>query len=105
MLQVGNIKMYQIYVRHKKIRMKKKKSEKQQLVMQADCLKTTMKVKENRMKCLMSKEKYCIFRTIRGTPPQIWEENGGASHSPNVAYLARGVGQQRWSGFFPIFLL
>ena len=21
-------------------------------------------------------------------PPQIWEENGGASYSPNVAYLA-----------------
>ena len=28
--------------------------------------------------------------TIRQTfpPPQIWEENGGASYSPNVAYLA-----------------
>ena len=27
------------------------------------------------------------------SPPQIWEENGGASYSPNVAYLAlwRGV--------------
>ena len=24
--------------------------------------------------------------------PQIWEENGGASYSPNVAYLARGGG-------------
>ena len=22
--------------------------------------------------------------------PQIWEENGGASYSPNVAYLAGG---------------
>ena len=22
-------------------------------------------------------------------PPQIWEENGGASYSPNIAYLAR----------------
>ena len=38
--------------------------------------------------------KYRIFRTIRCTFPQkIWEENGGASYSPNVAYLAccRGV--------------
>ena len=33
-------------------------------------------------------------------PPPIWEgKNGGASYSPNVAYLARwGVGGWRWSG-------
>ena len=29
------------------------------------------------------------------THPPIWEENGGASYSPNVAYLLpRGVGAQ-----------
>ena len=33
--------------------------------------------------------------------PQIWEENGGKSYSPNVAYLARGV--RWWSGFFSYF--
>ena len=49
---------------------------------------------------------YSIFRTIRQcTPPQIWEENGGASHSQNVAYLAQGEGWgQGWgsggAGFF-----
>ena len=33
--------------------------------------------------------KYCIFRTIGHiSPPQIWEENGGVSHSLNIAYLA-----------------
>ena len=43
-------------------------------------------------------ETYHIFRTIRHTfSPQIWEENEGASYSPNVAYLARSGGQQ-WSG-------
>ena len=43
-------------------------------------------------------ETYHIFRTIRHTFfPQIWEENEGASYSPNVAYLARSGGQQ-WSG-------
>ena len=32
---------------------------------------------------------YRIFQTIRLIfPPQIWEENGGASYSPNAAYLA-----------------
>ena len=37
-------------------------------------------------------EKYRIFQTVRLTPrPPIWEENGGASYSPNVAYLAGGV--------------
>ena len=31
--------------------------------------------------------------------PQIWEENGGVSYSPNVAYLAhRGLGGRQWSG-------
>ena len=54
---------------------------------------------------------YRIFRTIRCTPPKIWEEKGVVSYSPNVVYLAcweGGVGQgrRRWSGFFPpIFLL
>ena len=34
--------------------------------------------------------------------PQIWEENGGASYSPNVAYLAvgRGGGVHGGAGFF-----
>ena len=34
---------------------------------------------------------YHNFQTIRHTPLQIWNENGGASYSPNVAYLAGGV--------------
>ena len=39
-------------------------------------------------------------------PPQIWEKNGGASYSPNVAYMARWVGGGRGGGFFsPILLL
>ena len=45
---------------------------------------------------------YCIFWTIRCTPP-IWEENGGASYSPNVDYLGRwGAerGGSRGVGFF-----
>ena len=29
-------------------------------------------------------------------PPQIWEENGGASYSPNVAYLAH-AGRGGWA--------
>ena len=33
---------------------------------------------------------YCIFRTIRRTPPQIWEEKGGVSYSLNVAYVYIG---------------
>ena len=37
---------------------------------------------------------YRIFQTIRRTP-KIWEENGGASYSPNVAYLARWGGEGR----------
>ena len=48
------------------------------------------------LKCLRVKKKkkkkkdiYCIFRIIRRTPHQIWEENRGVSYSPNVAYLAR----------------
>ena len=28
------------------------------------------------------------FLDYKMAPPQIWEENGGASYSPNVAYLA-----------------
>ena len=32
---------------------------------------------------------YRIFQTIRHTP-QIWEENGGASYSLNVAYIYIG---------------
>ena len=27
---------------------------------------------------------------MHSLPPKIWEENGGASYSPNVAYLACG---------------
>ena len=34
-------------------------------------------------------------------PPQIWEENGGVSYSPNVAYLGGGVVVEQ--GFFPYF--
>ena len=43
---------------------------------------------------------YCIFLTIRCSPPQIWEENGGVSYSLKVAYLARWgrVVGGRWSG-------
>ena len=38
------------------------------------------------------------------SPPQIWEENGGASYSPNVAYLAHGgQGVAVEQGFFPYF--
>ena len=56
---------------------------------------------------------YHIFRSIRCTTPQIWEENGGASYSPNVAYLVRrsregggsgGAGSQE-AGAGPHFLL
>ena len=62
-----------------------------------------------------------VFFRLQDTlpPPQIWEENGGASYSPNVAYLAHlrgrcgGVGSQEagagphflLQNFFPIFLL
>ena len=38
-------------------------------------------------------------------PPQIWEENGGESYSPNVAYLAHCPGRGlvvEW-GFSPLF--
>ena len=54
---------------------------------------------------MREKNIYRIFRTIRCTsPPQIWEENGGASYSPNVAYLARwGGGKAVEQGFFPYF--
>ena len=41
---------------------------------------------------------YCIFQTIRRTPP-ILEENGGASYSLNVAYLSHcgeGEGGEWW---------
>ena len=37
---------------------------------------------------LPTSQSYHIFCTITH-PPQIWEENGGASYSPNVAYVAR----------------
>ena len=34
---------------------------------------------------------YHVFRTIRRTfPHQIWEENRGASYSPNVTYIYIG---------------
>ena len=39
----------------------------------------------------ISNTMYHIFWTIRLTfPPQIWEEYGGASYSPNVAYIYIG---------------
>ena len=43
---------------------------------------------------------YRIFQTIRHTSPKkIWEENGGASYSLNVAYLVHWcLGRRRWSG-------
>ena len=42
---------------------------------------------------------YHIFQTVRCTSPKIWEENGGASYSSNVAYLAGwGVRGRWWSG-------
>ena len=48
---------------------------------------------------------YQIFQTKMQFPLQIWEENGGASYSLNVAYLAlRGRGMwgagQQWSRVF-----
>ena len=51
-------------------------------------------------------KRYCVFQSIRLTPPNLGG-NGGASYSPNVAYLACwGVGGGRAvEGFFPIFLL
>ena len=53
-------------------------------------------VKEKKMELSLSLclvPRYCIFQTIRCTfPPQIWQENGGASYSLNVAYLACWVG-------------
>ena len=51
-------------------------------------------------------EEYCVFWTIRCTFfPQIWEVNGGASYSLNVAYLARCVegGLVVEQGFFSYF--
>ena len=52
-------------------------------------------------------EKYRIFQTVRLTPrPPIWEENGGASYSPNAAYLTCcwGVGIcGGTAGFFSLF--
>ena len=53
-----------------------------------------------------------FFNYKMHSPPKTWEENGGASYSPNVAYLAHcdgGGGWQHGSGarvfFFPILLL
>ena len=37
------------------------------------------------------------FSDYKMHTPQIWEENGGASYSPNVAYLVYG-GRGQWSG-------
>ena len=47
---------------------------------------------------------YCVFQTIRRTPP-IWEENGGVFYSQNVAYLAHWGGGRGGggAGFFPLF--
>ena len=50
---------------------------------------------------LCIKTTYCIYWTIRRTSSPrhpIWEENGGASYSLNVAYLAYGGGGQGGSG-------
>ena len=50
-------------------------------------------------------EIYHTFQTMRHTfSPQIWEENGGASYSLNVAYLARGGGRgDSGAGFIFLF--
>ena len=50
-----------------------------------------------------------VFSRLKRTlfPPQTWEENGGVSYSPNVAYLAYwglgGGGAVVDQGFFPYF--
>ena len=52
-------------------------------------------------------DKYCVFQTIRRTPPPIWEENGDLSYSLNVAYLAH-LGERaavEWGFFFSYFPL
>ena len=36
-------------------------------------------------------------------PPKIWEENGGVSYSPNIAYLAGGRGRGMEWGFSFLF--
>ena len=51
--------------------------------------KTVNTTKHSSELCGLQQLTYRIFQTIRCTPPhQIWEENGGASYSLNVAYLA-----------------
>ena len=52
---------------------------------------------------LLKRLNYYIFQII-GHAPLIWEENGSASYSPNVAHLAPGVsGGRGGAGFFPYF--
>ena len=48
---------------------------------------------------------YHIFQIIRHTTPQIWEENGGASYSPNVPYMACLGGLFMLLNILPDFLL
>ena len=48
-----------------------------------------------------------VFFGLQDAPPEIWEENGGASYNPNVGYLAchRGPGGGGGgAGFFCFFL-
>ena len=47
---------------------------------------------------------YRIFLDCKTlSPTKIWEENGGASYSPNVAYLAHWGGGWQWSKVFSHF--
>ena len=47
---------------------------------------------------------YCIFWTIKCTPPQICGGERGASYSTNVAYLAHWGGESgSGTGFFFLF--
>ena len=43
------------------------------------------------------------FFDYKTHPPQIWEENGGVSYSPNVAYLAGWGWGWGGAGFFFLF--
>ena len=45
---------------------------------------------------------YFLYYKTHPSPP-IWEENGGVSYSPNVAYLAHGVCGGVEQGFFSYF--
>ena len=50
----------------------------------------------------MKKLPYVLDYKMRFPPPKIWEENGGASYSPNVAYLGWGPAAVE-QGFFSYF--